>query len=94
MGAFQDSHIRSDPRQDHIRPAVAVMIRLLRGSVAMLFRGSGLDLQRILRRDPELVDIFASRGQLHLHHLFTVLPSHSLGTTEVLGCSIITFGAP
>ena len=86
--------VRADPGEDDVRPAVAVVVGLLRRRVTVLLLLWGLVRQRSAGRRPDLVDIVARGRKLNLHQLLAVLALHLLGATEVLGRAVVTLGTP
>lgn len=92
--ALADSHVRADPREDDVRAAVAVVVRLLRLGVAVLLLRWRLAPERGARGVPDLRGVFALRGHLDLEHVVAAGVLHLLRATEILGGAVVTFGSP
>lgn len=96
VGREDEDHddVRADPREDDVRAAVAVVVRLLRRRVAVLLLLWGLVRERGARRLPDLVDVLARGRQLDFQHLLAVLALDLLGPAEVLRRAVVTLGTP
>ena len=75
-----DVHVGANPRKHDVCSTVTVMIRLLRGSVTMLFLSGWLVVQRSASSLPNFVDIFTRGWNLDFHDFLAVRVLGFLGT--------------
>lgn len=87
-------HVRAQPRQHRVRPAVPVVVVLLRRRVAVLLLGGRLDAQYRLARAPYRIDVVSGGRNFDFKNFFSVLVLDFLGASKVLRGPVVTFCSP